>query len=181
MCPFVAANASSTGLPRESFDLVYCRFLLLHLSDPAACLGEMRSVLKPGGIVVIEDGDLKSAQSIPPTSINAFADLFCRLAPVRGVDYSISNNLYHLVTGAGFSNANLEIHQPALIKEDSIETRSFLKWSVEEAAPAFVDAGLITADQLDQTLFEMQKAIEDPNVVILAPRMSLVWARKEAC
>src|SRR5262245_7486249 len=28
---FVEASATDTGLPRESFDLVYCRFLLLHL------------------------------------------------------------------------------------------------------------------------------------------------------
>jgi len=33
---FVEASAYNTGLPRNHFDLVYCRFLLLHLADPAA-------------------------------------------------------------------------------------------------------------------------------------------------
>src|ERR1043166_5718672 len=64
---FVEASAAETGLPSESFDLVYCRFLLLHLTDPAAALKEMRRILKPGGIVVCEDGDLSTAGSEPPS------------------------------------------------------------------------------------------------------------------
>ena len=72
---FVEASACDTGLPRNFFDLVYCRFLLLHLPDPASCLREMRNVLRPGGIIVVEDGDLASATSIPPTAADAFAEL----------------------------------------------------------------------------------------------------------
>lgn len=174
---FLAANACDTGLPEELFDLVYCRFLLLHLPDPVACLREMRRVLKPGGIVVIEDGDVSSAGSIPPTAADASAELFNRLARIRGVDYSLANNLYHLVKAVGFSDVDLEIHQPALIRG---ENRYLLKWSVEEAGPAFIDAGLVTAHQLQDLLSAMQAAVDDPNVVILAPRMSLVWARKAA-
>src|SRR5262249_30178936 len=31
---FVEASATDTGLPPASFDLVYCRFLLIHLPEP---------------------------------------------------------------------------------------------------------------------------------------------------
>jgi SAM-dependent methyltransferase len=172
---FVEASAYDTGLGRETFDLVYCRFLLLHLTDPAACLREMQGLLKPGGILVVEDGDLTSAGSVPATAQNAFADLFGRLGPIRGVDYTLANNLFSLVTGGGFQNAGIEIHQPAIVKG---ENRYLLNWSVEEAGPAFIDAGLTTATQLERTLSEMQEAIDDPSVVILMPRMSLVWAQK---
>jgi ubiquinone/menaquinone biosynthesis C-methylase UbiE len=172
---FVEADACATGLPLGSFDLVYCRFLLLHLADPAACLREMRDVLEPGGIIVVEDGDLASATSLPPTALNAFADLFTRLGPTRGLDYSLARNLYHMVKAAGFSDPEIEIHQPAMSHG---ENRFLLKWSVEEAGPAFVSAGLITAHQLEGVLTAMQAATEDPGVLILAPRMSLVWAQK---
>ncbi len=172
---FIEASADNTGLERGVFDLAYCRFLLLHLTDPTACLREMREILKPGGILVVEDGDLTSAGSIPPTALNASADLFGRLGRARGLDYTLGANLYHLVTSAGFCDAGLEIHQPAIRQG---ENRNLLKWSVEEAAPALIDAGLITPAQLQRTLEEMQEATDNPGVVVLMPRMSLVWARK---
>ena len=157
------------------FDLAYCRFLLLHLSDPAACLNEMRDILKPGGILVVEDGDLASATSVPRTALDAFADLFRRLGPIRGVDYSVENRLCRLVAEAGFSGMGLRVHQPA---DRAGASGLLLKWSVEEAGPAFVEAGLITRAELQRTLSEMQRALENPDVLAIAPRMSLVWGRK---
>ena len=54
---FREGNAYETGLPRDSFDLVYSRFLMCHLADPAKALAEMSSLLTWGGILVCEDHD----------------------------------------------------------------------------------------------------------------------------
>jgi SAM-dependent methyltransferase len=172
---FVAADACATGLPRNRFDFVYCRFLLLHLLNPSACLKEMWRVLKPGGILLVEDGDLASAGSVPPTALNKFAELFSRLGPIRGVDYSIANRLCHVVAETGFSIMNLKVHQPA---ERAGLSGLLLKWSVEEAGSSFVEAGLISSEQLHHTLVEMASAANNSEVFALAPRMSLVSARK---
>jgi len=162
---FHQADACATRLPRASFDLVYCRFLLLHLPDPAACLREMYDVLKPGGILVVEDGDLTSAGSVPPTALNSFADLFSRLGPIRGLNYSVASNLYPLVRAAGFSDPKIELHQPAMTRGDA---GLLLSLSVEEAGPAFVSAGLITTDELDRTVANMEIARENPDVLVTA-------------
>jgi SAM-dependent methyltransferase len=172
---FAQASATSTSLPRNSFDLVYCRFLLLHLVDPAAGLREMFELLKPGGVLVVEDGDLTSAGSSPPSSLHWFADLFGRLGPTRGLDYALANRLYHLVKAAGFPDPDIEIHQPAIARG---EDRFLLKWSVEEAAPAFIGAGVVTADEMNTILADMDRDTKNLEILALMPRMSLVWARK---
>ena len=51
-------------------------------------------------------------------------------------------------------------------------------WSVAEAGPSFVNVGVVTEEELARQVGIMQAAIDDPGVIILAPRMSLVWARK---
>jgi ubiquinone/menaquinone biosynthesis C-methylase UbiE len=174
-CSFVTASAENIGLPLNSFDLVYCRFLLLHLPNPVSCLREMRDVLKPGGILVVEDGDLKSAGSVPPSAHDEFANLFGRFGARRGLNYSLANDLYHMVKCMGFADPRLEIHQPALLDGDDPH---FLEWSVAEASAAFVNAGITSFEELDVTLREMRRTIEQGNLLILAPRMSSVWAHK---
>ena len=53
-----------------------------------------------------------------------------------------------------------------------------LKWSVEEAAPAYVAAGLVTADEMQTIIANMDRDTRNPDILVLMPRMSLVWARK---
>jgi hypothetical protein len=112
---------------------------------------------------------------VSPTALDIGVNLFVRLGSTRGLNCSLARNLYHLVRAAGFSDPELEIHQPALVRGES---RFLLQWSIEESGPALIAAGLVTSDQFRQTLAAIQEATENPDVLILAPRMSLVWARK---
>jgi SAM-dependent methyltransferase len=173
---FYEATATDTGLPFHSFDLVYCRFLLIHLTDPEGALREMKALLKPGGILVCEDGDLTTASSEPPSALGAFADLWGRLGPARGVDYTLGKRLFHMVQAAGFPAPEITFNQPVRPRG---ETKRLLELSVAEAGPAFVEAGLITADELESTLIEMRRLNADDTVLAVMPRMAQVWARKQ--
>jgi SAM-dependent methyltransferase len=172
---FVEASATDSGLPPASFDLVYCRFLLLHLSDPERALREMGALLKPNGILVCEDGDLTSAGSEPSSALGAFANLWGRLGPVRGVDYTLGRRLFQMVQAACFPAPEITFNQPVLARG---ENKRFLELSVAEAGPAFVEARLITAEQLERTLAEMWRLNADETVLAVMPRMAQVWARK---
>jgi len=172
---FVEASATDTGLARSSFDLVYCRFLLLHLPEPEQALREMHGLLKRGGILVCEDGDLTSAGSHPPSALDAFADLWGRLGPTRGVDYTLGRELFRMILAASFSSPEITFNQPVVARG---ENKRFLEWSVAEAGPAFLAAGLVTQEELTRLLGDMQRVAEDETVLALMPRMSQVWARK---
>jgi SAM-dependent methyltransferase len=172
---FVAASATSTGLPPGSFDLVYCRFLLIHLTNPESALQEMWNLLRPGGVMVCEDGDLTQCGSAPPSALVAFSELWGRLGPIRGVDYTLGRRLFQMVQAAGFPYPDVAFNQPVLARG---EGKRLLELSVAEAGPAFVAAGLVTACELDQTLVEMRRATADETIVAVLPRMTQVWARK---
>jgi SAM-dependent methyltransferase len=174
---FVEASATETGLPRESFDLVYCRFLLIHLTNPELALREMYDLLKPNGILVCEDGDLTSAGSEPPSKLQDFSKLFGGLGPTWGVDYTLGRRLFRMVLAANFSQPQISLNQPVFAQG---ENKRLLELSVAEAGPAFVAAGLITNEELMQTLVEMRRLAEDDTLLAIMPRMSQVWARKVA-
>jgi len=172
---FVEASATGTGWPDESFDLVYCRFLLLHLQEPERALAEMRRLLKPGGVLVCEDGDLTSAGSEPASALGAFAELFGLLGPHRGVDYTLGRRLFPMVAAAGFAAPEITFNQPVIARG---ENKRLLELSVAEAGPAIVEAGLLRSSDLKATLAEMRRLGEDEGVLAVMPRMAQVWARK---
>jgi ubiquinone/menaquinone biosynthesis C-methylase UbiE len=172
---FLEADATATGIPDASLDFVFCRFLLLHLPKPMAGLAEMKRVLRPGGILFVEDGDLTSGYTVPPSAIDRFGDLYPRLGTSRGLDYTLGRRVHNLVQDTGFNELSVRMNQPAYL---SGREKRALEWSLEEAADALVDAGLCSRAELVSTLAEMRSAAEDSNLLFVAPRMTLVTARK---
>jgi hypothetical protein len=149
--------------------------LLIHLKEPEAALREMRDLLKPRGIIVCEDGDLTSAGSEPPSRLQEFSNLFGALGPKWGVDYTLGRRLFQMVRDAGFAQPEMTLNQPVCARG---ENKRLLELSVAEAGPSFVQAGLLSNEELTQTVNEMRRLYEDETVLALMPRMSQVWARK---
>lgn len=72
---FKAHDLTRDALPGEEFDLVHARFVLEHLSDPAAVIARLAAALRPGGVLVLEDSAGLEFDVDPAT------DVFARLAP----------------------------------------------------------------------------------------------------
>ena len=55
-CSFVEGNVESLEqIASDAFDLVFARFLLMHLDDPVMALRKMYSRVRPGGRIVVQD------------------------------------------------------------------------------------------------------------------------------
>jgi SAM-dependent methyltransferase len=81
-CQFQVASAEALPFPDESFDMVTCQTLLMHVRDPLPVLREMRRVLQPGGLLaIVEPNNL--VQSLMATSVNALDEVDARLRRVR--------------------------------------------------------------------------------------------------
>jgi ubiquinone/menaquinone biosynthesis C-methylase UbiE len=57
----------TTTDPEGEFDLIHARFVLTHLMDPAQALTRMRTALRKGGVVVVEDIDFGDIFAIRKT------------------------------------------------------------------------------------------------------------------
>jgi len=66
-CRFETASVFELPYPDNSFDVVYCHQMLLHLPNPVDALKEMRRVCKPGGLVAAKEADFTTAVLYPPT------------------------------------------------------------------------------------------------------------------
>ena len=76
------APAEELPFADESFDLVTCQTLLIHVADPRAVIAEMLRVTKPGGLVVASEPNNR-ALILMVASVSAHDTLEQRLDLVR--------------------------------------------------------------------------------------------------
>jgi ubiquinone/menaquinone biosynthesis C-methylase UbiE len=66
---FQVANVYTLPFPPASFDAVFANCVLEHLTHPFKALQEMRRVLKPGGILGVQDPDYRTVLLEPTTPL----------------------------------------------------------------------------------------------------------------
>jgi ubiquinone/menaquinone biosynthesis C-methylase UbiE len=113
---YQAAVAEDLPFPDQHFDAVTCQTVLMHTTDAAAVLREMKRVLAPGGLLLLAEPDnfvnalAPDRGGIEPTVEEALAILELRMVGGRGKlalghgDEFIGSKLFSLVSTAGFGH-----------------------------------------------------------------------------
>jgi ubiquinone/menaquinone biosynthesis C-methylase UbiE len=63
---FLEGDLENTDeIPGQPFDLTYARLVLFHVRDPIAVLRKMNAWTKPGGLIVVQDFDIRTVDIYP--------------------------------------------------------------------------------------------------------------------
>jgi SAM-dependent methyltransferase len=99
-------------LEPAAYDLVHCRFVLMHLADPVAALKKMTASLAPGGWLVVEEGDFGlieftgAAESARATEV--LQTLFARQTTAGIVNSFFGRQLPGLVLALGLESFGVD-------------------------------------------------------------------------
>ena len=175
---FAVASAYETGLESDTFDMAYSRFLLMHIQRPQDVLVEMERILTPGGILAIEDGDFASPFCYPPSAAYDRCFELYRLAGERqGADFRIGPKLPNMVLDAGFEIRSVALAQPVFIGGDA---KRLPEWTLEECAPALLEANLTTREEIATLTAELRQLAADERTQFGMARMTQIVAVKPA-
>ncbi len=164
--------------PAESFDVVYARFLLTHLRDPAGALATLRRHVRPGGVLIVEDIDFRGHFAEPECSaLHRYVAYYTAAVQRRGADPNIGPRLPALLRDAGFDDVRLRVHQPVAM-QGGIKLLSCV--TLESIADAVLADGIATEDELRTTLEELHAVARDTRTVLGGPRIFQVWGRAAA-
>lgn len=174
---FQHGSALETKLPRGAFDLVYCRFLLCHLTDPVAAIQEMSSLLKNGGLLVCEDFIASSITTYPETrAYIRLSEIYPIMDAKRGVDSNAGAKLHQYFHSAGLRNTEIRMRQPAFLRG---EEKRFWEMTLREAIPAIAEAGVARREDIEEICTDMHAIAQDENILLALTTVVQAWARKQ--
>jgi ubiquinone/menaquinone biosynthesis C-methylase UbiE len=153
-------DALSLPYPDNSFDISYCHFLLLWVSDPQRALDEMKRVTKPGGYVLALAEPDYNARVDEPDALTELGRLQTESLRRQGADPSLGGRLAEL-----FYRAGIELVETGAIESQGetapTSAERKLEWAVLENDLAdFVPAEEIQRlKKLDDTAWGRGKRI----------------------
>lgn len=103
---FRVADVYRLPFADDGFDVAHAHQVLQHLSDPVAALGEMRRVLRPGGLVAVRDGDHGGFVWWPEDpALERWMAVYHGVTARNGAEADAGRRLLHWVRAAGFVDA----------------------------------------------------------------------------
>jgi ubiquinone/menaquinone biosynthesis C-methylase UbiE len=160
----------------DSYDLVYARFVLQHLSRPLDVLRSMWAAVRAGGAIVVEDADFERSFCDPPHDGFAFwVEAYQRVLERRGGDPLAGRKLHRYFREAGIPEPDVAVVQ----RVDRIGEAKTLPYStVDATADAIVEEGVATAAELQAALVSLAEFGADPDSLCGSPRVFQAWARR---
>lgn len=136
-----------TDLPTGIADVVYMRFVLMHIKDPEKVIDIAKNLLKEGGVVASQESIMSTFYDSPDHEIfRQYRHTVETMTEKLGIDIDIGQRLKLLYEAAGYAKTEDYFIQPTL--KLSIAQEWFLL-DISEWTPAAIDAGALTADQVE--------------------------------
>ena len=172
---FRAMNVYEFAEP-DSYDLVYARFLLQHLSRPADLLRSMWAAVRVGGVIVVEDADFQGSFCDPPNDGFAFwVEAYQRVLERHGGDPVTGRKLHRLFTEAGIPQPSVDVVQHV---HRTGEAKMLPYSTIEATGDAIVQEGVATAEQLSAALDSLAEFGADTHSLCGSPRVFQAWTRR---
>jgi SAM-dependent methyltransferase len=171
----VCSDVNQLSLPQGSFDLVYCRFVLMHQLQPEKGLRQMRGIVRTGGSVVCEELDLSRCFFEPAAPfVQRMMELNVALGDHRKVHYRLGSRMNTLFQRAGFGQFEVGFFTPGLLRGP---VKQLLTLSFREIAGKIVEDSLASQAEVEQIIREASRTDADATTLYGMPLMGQAWGR----
>jgi len=165
---FRQGDATQLPFADGTFDIVFCRFLLIHMTDPVRVVREMLRVAKPGGYVVAFEADFAYEIAYPPEPALAIINRLWQVFQ----DPSAGRKLVSYFRAAGARD--IQAGAAIQLEHDASTLKRTYRLTGAAAAPAAVAKGLITDAEAREMIEGLTRLEQDPASVLI--RFPDVWA-----
>ena len=173
---FALGDATDTGFTADTFDVAHVRLLLVNVPEPMAVLREATRIVRPGGVVAVQEVDWLSWQCEPALpEWTALREVLRSLWHSRGLDPDIGRRLPTLLRAAGL--CEVEANGRAGIDGAGHPYRRLILTFAERFRERILAARLTRPDELDALVAAVDRHLADPGTVVVRAMTVQAWGR----
>jgi SAM-dependent methyltransferase len=159
-----------------AYDLAFARLVLSHLADPLAARRAMRTAVRPGGVVAVEDLLTGTPRSEPACPVlDRLQAVYAATVRWHGGDPTIGPRLRALLLAAGLEDIT---EQSVTNPMGSVHEKLFVAELVHNMRPAIRPAGAATDREIDAIAADAESAARDPSTIFCQAQMYQVLGRR---
>jgi SAM-dependent methyltransferase len=163
-------------LETDAFDLVHCRAFLMHMPAPDETLAKLAGALRPGGVILAEEGDygLYHFGGHPDAeALNEGSRQLLEAMRASGVfDTSFGRGLPARLLASGLELLGAEVM--TAVSRPGEPGYEFARASALDGAPRLAAAGLLD----DEGAHRLRRFFGEPGTVITGPSLVAAWGQK---
>lgn len=161
---FIQASLEDDPLCGQRVDWVYCRFLLMHVTNLDRALNAMADMLNPRGSLLLEIADVGSLAFSPA---DPASDLWIRwwyaLGRIRGFAFDVVDRITDSLHDAGFVIGRRDRHQPSA---STAEAKLLHALGFEQCVGAYLHEVGAPPEQIDAHRRYLSRVLHDRDVTI---------------
>ena len=170
---FVYADALHLPFDDNSFDFVFTRYCLHHLSSALDGLKEMKRVCKPGGIVFAHESDINSIISYPESwayqKLKEYLNMLFADALIGRKLVSYFRRL---------QLQNIKHYVECVIGDNNNNVKKFSAMTGVAIGNALLKKNLATKEEHTALVTELKRARDDEDTIIIMAPSIAVWGTK---
>jgi ubiquinone/menaquinone biosynthesis C-methylase UbiE len=162
------------------FDALVGRLILLYLPEPALALQRLVRLVRPGGLVMFQEMDMRTGRAFPDCPLFARAgEWLCATFERAGVDTFMGSRLYSTFRAAGLPEPEL-LSNGCVAGGERTELYELLAETLRSLQPLTEKLGVATPEemQLDSLARRLRDKVVAGGGVIYMPSYVGAWVRK---
>ncbi len=168
-------NIVTEPLEEGLYDLVHTKILLLHLPEREKVLQQLVAALRPGGVLLVEESDIRTIQMCDPPSglLSRSGAALASIMERGGVDIAYGLKLLPAVVRTGLKRIGSDGQLSAI--QCGTPPSVTLALTLEHLSTKIVGAGLMSQGEIDTTLEELRWPSA---TLIYCPILVSVWGQR---
>ncbi|MEM8889180.1 MAG: methyltransferase domain-containing protein [Bacteroidota bacterium] len=172
---FKQGDATGLPFPDDHFDLVFTRFLLIHVPDPVAVLKEMKRVCKQGGILLIQEPDMAISGGLYPShwAFDLLTDAYHKLY----ADTHIGRKLPRLFEQVGLPTPQVRCDTFLMHRHQQGISKTLTRMTAEAILDNMIEQGVISSEKAPDFISSLKEIEEDPAYSYLTDPVVTIWTK----